>query len=141
MDVTGIDDSAYKKYLPLDGCGDGMNGRVRVGASVALLVVLATVSGCQIGSNAGDRALDAEKRYLSAEFENASCVESWGTSSPIVETESSVVNRTGDGAYVEVEHPYSYGTETEEVDDWSEAVYRVTAENETRVSGDRVVPC
>ncbi|ELZ24288.1 hypothetical protein C475_13602 [Halosimplex carlsbadense 2-9-1] len=118
-----------------------METRVRVEVSVALLVFLAAVSGCQSGIDAEQRALDAEERYLSAEFENASCVESWGTSSPIVEAESSVVNRTDGGVYVEVRHPYFYGTNSTEEDGASEAVYRVTAENETRVSGDSVVPC
>ncbi|QLH83596.1 hypothetical protein [Halosimplex pelagicum] len=105
------------------------------------LLLFALVAGYPFGIDAEQRALDAEERYLSAEFENASCVESWGTSSPVVEEESSVVNRTGDGAYVEVSHPYFYGTDSDEVDGASEAVYRVTADNETRVSGDTVVPC
>jgi len=118
-----------------------MDWEVRIGVSVALLVFLATVSGCQSGLTARERALDAEEQYLSTGFENASCVESWGTSSPVVEAESSVVNRTDGGVYVEVRHPYFYGTESDEADGASEAVYRVTAENETRVSGDRVVPC
>ncbi|WP_459194024.1 hypothetical protein [Halosimplex sp. J119] len=91
--------------------------------------------------NAEKRALDAEEAYLTAQFENASCVESWDTYSPVVEEETSIINRTGDGTYVEVKHPYSYGTETDEADDASEAVYRVTAENETRVSGDEITPC
>jgi hypothetical protein len=118
-----------------------MNSSVRVGVSVALLAVLIAVSGCQSGLDARERALDAEEAHLSNGFENASCVESWGTSSPVVEEESSVVNRTDGGVYVEVRHPYFYGTNSTEEDGASEAVYRVTAENETRVSGDRVVPC
>lgn len=118
-----------------------MTDRVRVALAVTLFVFLAAVSGCQSVPNPGERALDAESTHLSNGFENASCVESWGTSSPIVEEESSVINRTGDRAYVEVSHPYFYGTDSDEVDGASEAVYRVTAENETRVSGDRVVPC
>ncbi|QPV62895.1 hypothetical protein I7X12_19630 [Halosimplex litoreum] len=113
----------------------------RVGAAVALVVLLAAVSGCQSVQNPEGRALDAEAAHLSNGFENATCVESWGVSSPVVEAESSVVDRTDGGVYVEVSQPYFYGTNSTEEDGASEAVYHVTAENETRVSGDSVVPC
>ncbi|WP_135363333.1 hypothetical protein [Halosimplex halophilum] len=105
------------------------------------LLLSALVAAYPFGIDAERRALDAEEAYLSAGFENAPCVESWEVYSPVVEEESSVVNQTAHEVYVEVKHPYSYGTESDEVDGASEAVYRVTAESETRVSGDEVVPC
>lgn|GEM_PF-2157761 len=118
-----------------------MTRRSRSATLLCVCLLITSGTGCLSGSDAKQRALDAEETHLSAGFENAPCVESWGTSSPVVEAESSVINRTDGSVYVEVRHPYFYGTNSTEEDGASEAVYRVTADSETRVSGDIVVPC
>ncbi|HKL30089.1 MAG TPA: hypothetical protein VJ898_12605 [Natrialbaceae archaeon] len=90
-----------------------------------------------------ERALATEEGYLEAVFRNASCVESWGTDATVgIDREATVVNRTADGVYVEVTHPYWYGTDDNtEVDDGSNALSLVTSETVHRVRGDEVSPC
>lgn len=88
------------------------------------------------------RALAAEQAYLEAQLRNASCVESWGTNATVgIEEEATTVNRTKDGLYVEVTHPYWYGTDRVEADSGSTALYLVTPETVERVRGDDVSPC
>ena len=89
-----------------------------------------------------ERALAAEETYLEAAFRNASCVESWGTEATVgIDRGATVVNRTADGVYVEVTHPYWYGTDDTEADGGSNALYLVTSETVHRVRGDDVSPC
>jgi hypothetical protein len=93
--------------------------------------------------SAKERALDAEEAYLKAQFRNASCVESWGTYATAgIDRNATIINRTADGVYVEVTHPYWYGTDDNtEVDDGSTALYLVKHETVHRIRGDDVSPC
>lgn len=92
--------------------------------------------------SAEERALAAEEAYLEAQLRNASCVESWGTDATVgIEEEATTVNRTEDGVYVEVTHPFWYGTDRVEADSGSTAIYLVTPESVERIRGDEVSPC
>lgn len=111
------------------------------------LVVSATIAGCLGGIGVGDgeareRALAVEGDHIAEQFENATCVEGWGlTSYAGVEKEATVTNRTADGVYVEVTHPYWYSTDRDEADVGSNAHYLVTADAVRRVGGTDVSPC
>ncbi|QLG29685.1 hypothetical protein HUG10_18940 (plasmid) [Halorarum halophilum] len=111
------------------------------------LVVSATIAGCLGGAGVGDaeareRALAAEGDHIAEQLENATCVEGWGpTSYAGVEREATVTNRTADGVYVEVTHPYWYSTGRDEADVGSNARYLVTADAVRRVGGTDVSPC
>lgn len=111
--------------------------------AVETSVPTTTVSPRSISNaSATERALAAEEASLEAVFRNASCVESWGTDATVgIDREATVVNRTADGVYVEVTHPYWYGTDDTEADDGSHALYLVTPETVHRVRGDDVSPC
>lgn len=121
-----------------------MRGLVRV--ACCLLVVLAT-TGCLTGAGvsndaAKEQALDAEEAYITEQFEDAPCVESWSLTSFVgIEEEASVLNRTADGVYVDVTHPLSYATDEEEADVKTEATYLVTPDAVRRVSGTNASPC
>lgn len=112
----------------------------------ACLVVILT-AGCLGGSavpaeEAKERALAAEEAYITSQLENASCVESWGlTSYSGVEKEAAVTNQTAEGVYIQVTHPYWYGTEQVEADVGSDALYLVTPEEVQRLDGTHVSPC
>lgn len=101
-----------------------------------------TVSPADVSDAAAkDRALAAEEEYLAAEFENASCLNSWGTTPSTASESAEVVERSADGVTVSVGHPYWYSTESSEVDGLSEATYVVTADDVRRVDGGDVDPC
>lgn len=111
------------------------------------LLLSLSIAGCTGGpgvsnGDAKERALSAEEDYIAEELESAACVESWGlTSYAGVEAEARVTNRTDDGVYVSVRHPYWYSTEEVEADVGSEARYLVTGEATERVGGTEVSPC
>mgnify|MGYP000392145502 CR=1 FL=1 len=99
---------------------------------------------------ATNRALAAEERYIASALSNADCVDSWGTAPTITQKEATVVERGGEGVLVEVQHPFSYSTETTtedgrnesiHADGATEATYRVTADGTERVSGTGLSPC
>lgn len=89
-----------------------------------------------------ERALAAEEAYISEELENASCVDEWGlTDYGGWGKEATPINRSSDGVYVEVRHPYWFGTEELEADAGSEATYLVTDNGVQRLGGTKVSPC
>ena len=93
-------------------------------------------------SDAKERALAAEERHITEQLENASCVESWSPISFVgLEEQATVTNRTDDGVYVVVNHPYSYSTAQVEADVESEAHYLVTSDDADRIRGTKVSPC
>lgn len=120
---------------------------------VVPLLVLLSVPGCLGGfggpggpavsdETARERALTAEERHLRDRLGNASCVDGWGTNSYTgVEAEANVVNRTSAGVYVDVVHPFWYGTETVEADGRSAATYLVTPNATRRLDGTTIAPC
>ena len=118
-----------------------------VALCLCCLLVSLSVAGCLGGpgvsnGDAKERALSAEEDHIARQFENASCVEGWGlTSYAGVEEEATVTNRTADGVYVAVTHPYWYSTEDVEADVGSEARYLVTADATERIDGTEVSPC
>lgn len=118
-----------------------------VALCLCCLLVSLPVAGCLGGSgvsngDARERALSAEEDHIARQFENASCVEEWGLTSFVgVEAEASVTNRTADGVYVAVTHPYWYATEQEEADVGSNARYLVTDDATERLDGTEVSPC
>ena len=92
--------------------------------------------------SARERALSAEEAFITQQLENAPCVEGWGlTEYGGIAKDAVIENRTADGVYVEVTHPYWYGTEQDEVDGGTTARYLVTAENVQRIDGDKLNPC
>lgn len=99
--------------------------------------------GTDVGDEeAKERALAAEEDYLTSQFENASCIEEWGlTAYGGIAENATISNRTVDGVYVEVTHPYWYGTGQDEVDYGSTALYLVTPDNVQRIDGDDISPC
>jgi len=119
--------------------------------TLLILASLVAFAGCPgIGSTGPDvtdeeareRALDAEKRHITEQLEDSSCVESWSLHSFVgLEEQATVTNRTDSGAHVAVKHPYSYSTKRDEADVESEANYLVTADDVNRVSGTNVSPC
>jgi hypothetical protein len=124
------------------------NPRPRTAAlCLCCLLVSPAIAGCLGGSgvptdDAKERALSAEEDYITRQFENASCVEGWSLTSFVgVEEAATVTNRTADGVYVAVTHPYSYSTEQVEADVGSDARYFVTADTIERVDGTEVSPC
>lgn len=116
-----------------------------------ILALLVAFTGCaglsEIGQDVTDeeareRALAAEEQHITEQLGNASCVESWSPTSPVgLEEEVTVTNRTDEGVYVVVKHPYSFATEQQEADTESEARYLVTPEDVNRISGTKVSPC
>lgn len=90
---------------------------------------------------AKERALSAEKTYLTRQLQDAPCPENWGTRPTTASRRATVVNRTTEGVYVEVTHPYSYSTGSEEADGATEATYLVTDDGIERERGDHVYPC
>lgn len=120
--------------------------RTVISSLICLLAVIATV-GCLSGAGvspdeAKERALAAEEEHITDQLENASCVKSWSPISFVgIEENATVINQTAEGVFVEVTHPYSYSTERDEADYRSEARYRITAEDEERISGTKVSPC
>lgn len=91
---------------------------------------------------AKDRALTAEKKHITEQLENASCVEDWGLGDyGGWGKEATVINQSTDGVYVTVRHPYWYGTEEVESDGGSEATYQVTDAEVQRLSGTNISPC
>lgn len=96
-------------------------------------------------------ALDAEEVYLSKHFANATCLEDWGTYPTTASKEASVTNRTAEGVYMDVVHPFSYRTKPKEVgegkkvqteaDGASEASYLITDNSSIRLQGDAIAPC
>ncbi|NHN47997.1 hypothetical protein G9464_10355 [Halostella sp. JP-L12] len=100
---------------------------------------------------AKERALTAEEEYLTEQFQNASCLSNWGTSPTTVGEQATITERSADGVYVEVVHPFSYSAEQteaegdprvrEEADGGSNALYLVTADSIERVRGDNIAPC
>ena len=93
-------------------------------------------------TEARDQALTAEEEYITEQLGNASCVKEWGLTDYVGwEKGATVINRSVDGVYVEVTHPYWYSTEEVEADIGSEATYRVTGDEVKRVSGTTVSPC
>lgn len=125
--------SQVSEWVVTDRCGS---------QSAAEMDVNDTASE-SLSSNATteERALCAEELYLEHQFRNASCVDSWDTHGIVVEEETSIVNETGDGTYVDVRHPYVWGNEDVSDDGFSEAIYLVTADRIVRVRGDTVTPC
>lgn len=111
------------------------------------LLMLLPVAGCMGDSGvskgaAKERALSAEEEHIAGQMENAPCVEGWGlTSYAGVEEEARVTNRTADGVYVAVTHPYAYSTAEVEADVGSDARYLVTEDAVERVGGTEVSPC
>lgn len=87
------------------------------------------------------RALRAEGAFLEARLRNASCLEQWGTGGGVVSKESTVINDTAAGQYVEITHPYWYSTDADEADSASRATYLVSSNGTQRVAGDPVRPC
>ena len=125
-----------------------MTSRIGSLLLLALVVVLAGCAGfggfgqAVTNEEARERALAAEKRHITDQLANASCVESWSPNSFVgIEREASVTNRTGGGVHVAVRHPYSYSTDQAEADVASDAVYLVTADDVDRLSGTTVSPC
>ncbi|PSP90219.1 hypothetical protein BRC90_01895 [Halobacteriales archaeon QS_4_69_34] len=92
---------------------------------------------------AKERSLAAEAEYLTRQFQNATCLSAWDFGGT-VKKRATVTNRTADGVYVEVTHPYTYSKEfgrTDMVADvGTNALYVVTAESSRRVRGDNVSP-
>jgi len=124
--------------------------RPRIGPLLilALLIALAGCAGLDglspsvTNEEARERGIAAEEQHITEQLGNASCVESWSLNSFVgLEEEASVTNRTADGVYVMVQHPYSYSTKQEEADVASEAQYLVTADDVDRLSGTHVSPC
>lgn len=120
--------------------------RTKILCICCLLVVVST-AGCLGGSgvsnsDAKERVLAAEEEHITEQFENASCVESWSPISFVgLEKQAKVTNRTDEGVYVAVKHPYSYSTEQDEADVESDAQYLVTPDGVQRISGTTVSPC
>ena len=122
----------------------------RAGRVTVALVVALSLAGC-LGIDGGpavtdeaarERALAAEEQYLRDRLENASCAEGWGTNSYTgIQQEATVVNHTTDGVFVDVVHPFWYGTATVDADGRSEATYLVTDDEARRVRGTDVSPC
>ncbi|QIO25543.1 hypothetical protein [Haloarcula sp. JP-L23] len=115
--------------------------------SICCSLVVFSIAGCMGGtgvsnSEAKERALDAEEQHITEQFENASCVESWSPTSFVgLEKGATVTNRTTEGVYVEVTHPYSYSTKKEEADVESTARYLITPDDVQRIHGTDVSPC
>ena len=95
------------------------------------MLLAASTAGCLggseiSGSDARERALAAEEQHIPDQLENASCVTGWSPTSFVgLEEQATVENRTNDGVYVVVKHPYSYSTDEVNADVGSEARYLV----------------
>jgi hypothetical protein len=92
-------------------------------------------------AGAKERALAAEKEYLVGQFEDAPCLDDWGTYPTTASKRATVTGRTPEDVRVEVVHPYSYSTDRSDVDGASRADYLVTADEARRTDGDTVSPC
>lgn len=89
-----------------------------------------------------ERVLATEEDYITERLESAPCVNSWGlTSYGGIDENATISERTDDGTYVEVSHPYWYGTDSEEVDAGTHARYLVSNDAVQRVDGDDLSPC
>lgn len=89
------------------------------------------------------RALDAEEDYVTRRLRNADCVDSWGVydaggSRP---KEATVLDRRAEGVVVNVTHPFWWGNERVDDDDFSKAAYRITTGDTHRISGRTIDPC
>lgn len=92
-------------------------------------------------ADAKDQALAAERAYVTRQLRNASCLDEWGFSAPVVDREASIVDRT-DGSYtLEVQQPFWYSEGETHADTFSTATYVVDAEGAERTHGDPVSPC
>lgn len=130
------------KHLAEGGPDQGeMNRRHVFALALALLVVAAWGTVVTNGS-AKQRALSHEEAYLQEELENAPCLDSYGTHETTDESRASVVGYQLDGRTVRVFQPYWYGTDDEEADSTSEAVYVVGGDTVYRVRGEPLdLPC
>jgi hypothetical protein len=91
--------------------------------------------------DAKERALAAEKEYLTEQLQSAPCLNNWGTYPTTARKRATVAGRTSEGVRIEVFHPYSYSTDRVEADGASRADYLVTADEAQRIDGDAVSPC
>lgn len=114
---------------------------------VMLLVIWVVIltAGCiepQIQpEGAEERAIEAEQSHIKTQLENASCLDNWSFQSIGVLENASVINSTAHAYYVEVTHPYSYNLRGRYGHAGSDATYRVTEDELTRVRGTTISPC
>ncbi|WP_459192551.1 hypothetical protein [Halosimplex sp. J119] len=89
---------------------------------------------------AKQRALGAERAFLSDSLPSKSCVDDWGFSAPVVSKTAVIRNRTGDTVEVAVRHPFWYSSGNGHGDTYSTAIYFVTAEatDRERRSGPQI---
>lgn len=82
--------------------------------------------------DAKERALSAEREFLSEYLQDKSCLSEWGFSAPVVAEKAVIRNRTANTVIVAVQHPYWYSTGGEHGDTYSTAIYTVTTESVER---------
>lgn len=92
-------------------------------------------------SDAKERALTAERRYISNRLRNASCVTAGAPGGLTGEKEARVLDRRDEGMRVSVTYPYHFSTDGVHVDGVAEAVYVVSRNEVRRVRGDDIVSC
>lgn len=105
------------------------------------------IAGCSSGASSGpgvsnetakERALAAEESHLAETLGNVGCLDEWGTTATTASKRATISNRSSDGVYVAVTHPYWYYTDEVEADGSTNALYVVTAETTERKRGDPV---
>lgn len=92
-------------------------------------------------ADAGERAQQAEEKYVVGKLSDADCLKDWSTYGPTAEDEATVRERRHDGVVVDVRESFSYWTAEDEVDAVVEATYLVTGSGANRLNGDDVDPC
>jgi hypothetical protein len=110
--------------------------------ALTLVLVIAGVGAVQAAEG---RAADAERAYITDRLENAACLEDWGVDEGAVSRSVAVTGPSGVGLRVAVTMPYAHTVEIDGeavfADTATEAVYRVTLTDTTRLEGDTVAPC
>lgn len=116
--------------------------RLMVAGTVALVLLVGGYLGTGV---AEQRALSAEEAYVTAQLENASCLDDSGVDEGAVTKQAAVTGPAVGGFRVRVTMPYAHRVETEEgplfADSGSEVVYAVTPVSTRRISGDTIAPC
>lgn len=124
--------------LTLAGCIGSPDGQSSAAAETSTITETPTTLPA---SEATERALDAETRYVSARLRNASCLHSWGIGEYTTEAEATLINRTSRGVVVQVQRPYAWEKNASMADLSSEARYLVTENESVRLSGSSIDPC
>ncbi|KAB1193313.1 hypothetical protein GJR96_07595 [Haloferax sp. MBLA0076] len=113
----------------------------RQALSLALILLVLAAGALFVTDRYAKRqALQQEEAYLQSELARSSCVTNFDTSGTVGDEKATVVDRSLDGRWVRVSHPYWYDTDQTHADTSSEAVYYVGLNSVYRVNGESPGP-